>query len=175
MVPPLPKAGPAKKVGVLKISRPKARLGPQCMSEIELALVNPIGVSKKFCLLDVAASSHTRAAGTVATRTALVLAFNNLDDDSSPDVHVPPSPGKTMEQPGSPPPSVSSEFLRFSFVIFTAGPDNFFCRSYPTRVLTRFVVGEPRRRPGVLPLSLKFCFASAFLRCRACSGRLFIS
>jgi hypothetical protein len=53
MVPPPPKVGPAKKVGVLKISWTKARPGPQGTSDIELALVKPIGVSKKFCLLDV--------------------------------------------------------------------------------------------------------------------------
>jgi hypothetical protein len=57
MVPPPPKAGPARKVGVLKIARPKAKSRPRCTSEIELALVKPFGVSKMFCLLDVAASS----------------------------------------------------------------------------------------------------------------------
>jgi hypothetical protein len=127
-----PKAGPAKKVGVLKISRPKARPGPRGTSAIELALTKPVGVSKKFHLLDVAASSHTNTACTTTTHTAWVPAFDNLGDDSSPDVHEAPSPGKTMEKPVSLPPLVSGEFLRFSFEIFTMGPDNFILQTLPS-------------------------------------------
>jgi hypothetical protein len=131
-------------------------------------------VPKKFCLLDVAAWSHEpHATGFAVTRIARVMAFNNLSDDSSPDVHKTPSPGKMIEKCVCPPPLVSGEFLRFSFMIFTAGPDNIFCRSYPACTLTRFATGESRRRPGVLPLSCKFCFTSAFLHCGACSDRLF--
>jgi hypothetical protein len=48
VVLPPPRARPTKKVGVLKISRPKARPGPQGTAVIELALVKPVGVSKKF-------------------------------------------------------------------------------------------------------------------------------
>jgi hypothetical protein len=51
------------------------------MSTIELALAKPIGVSKKFCLLDVAASSHARAAGATMTHTSRVPAFDNLGND----------------------------------------------------------------------------------------------
>jgi hypothetical protein len=89
-------------------------------------------VSKKFYLLDVAASSHEpHIAGAAVTHTAQVPAFNNLDDDSSLDVCKTPSPGKMIEKHMSPPPSVSGEFLCFSFMIFITGPDNFFRRSYP--------------------------------------------
>jgi hypothetical protein len=58
MAPPLSKSRPVKKVGALKIARSKAKLELRGTSKIELALVKPIGVSKMFHLLDVAASSH---------------------------------------------------------------------------------------------------------------------
>jgi hypothetical protein len=175
MVPPPPKVGPAKKVGVLKISRSKAKPGPRGTLAIELALANPIGVSKKFCLLDIAALSHAHVVGATATRTTRVPALDNLSDDSSLDVHEAPSPGRMMEKPVSPPPLMIREFLHFGYMIFTVVPDNFFCKSYLSCTLTRFATGEPRRRPRVLPSSHKFCFASAFLCCRACSNWLFIS
>jgi hypothetical protein len=54
-VSPLSKVRPSKKIGVVKVIRPRVKIGPQGMSEIELVLVKPVGVSKKFCLLDVAA------------------------------------------------------------------------------------------------------------------------
>jgi hypothetical protein len=95
-------------------------------------------VSKKFHLLDVAISSHAHA------HTARVPAFDNLDDDSTLDVHKTPSPERMTEKRVSPPPSASREFLRFSFTIFTVDPDNFFCRSYPACALARFTTGEPR-------------------------------
>jgi uncharacterized coiled-coil protein SlyX len=104
-----------------------------------------------------------------------VPAFDNLGDDSLLDVHEAPSLGRTMEKPVSPPPSMSVEFLHFGVTIFTMGSDDFFCRSYPSCTLATFAAGEPRQRPGVLPSSGKFCFASAFLCCRACSNRLIIS
>jgi hypothetical protein len=144
MVPPPPKAGPAKKVGIHKIARPKAKPGPRGTSEIELALAKPVGVSKKFYLLNVAASSHAHDVGAIETYTARVLTFNNLSDDSSPDVCKTPSPKRMIEKHVSPLPSVSGEFLHFSFTIFTAGPDNWFCRSYPACALTRFAIGESR-------------------------------
>jgi hypothetical protein len=102
------------------------------------------GVSKKFHLLDVAALSHAHAAGATVTHTARVPAFNDLDDDSSPDVHEAPSPGKTMDKLVSPLPSVSAEYLHLSFTIFVTSPNNFFCSSYPACTLARFAVGEPR-------------------------------
>jgi hypothetical protein len=144
MVPPAPKAGPAKKVGVLKITQAKAKPGLRGMSEIELALAKLVGASKKFHLLDVLASSHVHVIGTTMTRTARVPAFDNLGNGSSSDVHEALSPGKTMEKLVSPPPLVSGEFLYFSFRIFAAGPNNFFCRSYPACSLTRVAAGEPR-------------------------------
>jgi hypothetical protein len=87
MVPPPPKMGLGKKIGILKITQPKAKPRPQGMSEIELALVKPVGASEKFCLLDAAALSHRlHIMGIATTRVARVLTFNNLSDDSSPDV-----------------------------------------------------------------------------------------
>jgi hypothetical protein len=82
---------------------------------------------------NVAAASHAHAhaAGATVTRTARVLTFDNLGDDSSPDVRKTPSLERTAEKRVSLLPSVSGGFLRFSFVIFTAGPNNWFCRSYP--------------------------------------------
>jgi hypothetical protein len=110
---------------------------------VELALAKPVGVSKKFCLLDVAALSHARATSAVTTRTARV-AFDNLGDDSSPDVHEAPSPETTMEKHVSPLPSVSGEFLRFSSTILTVGPDDFLLQTCPACILARVVAGEPR-------------------------------
>jgi hypothetical protein len=86
-VPPPPKSRPAKKIGILKIAHPKAKPGPRGTSEIELALVKPIGVSKKFHLLDATGSSHgPHATSITATHAARVSAFDNLGDDSSSDV-----------------------------------------------------------------------------------------
>jgi hypothetical protein len=155
---PPPKAGPAKKVGILNISRLKARPGPPGMSVMELALAKPIGLSKKFLLLDIAASSHAHTAVAAMTHIARSPAFDNLGDDSSSDVREAPSLERAMEKPISPPPSMSGELLCFGFAIFTMGPDNFFCRSYPSCTHARFAAGEPRLRPGVLPSchTLKF-------------------
>jgi hypothetical protein len=98
-VPPLPKMGPAKKVDILKITRLKAKPRPRGTSEIELDLAMPIGVSKKFHMLGVAASSHTfHATGVAATHVARVSAFDNLHGDSSLDVHGTPSPKRTREK-----------------------------------------------------------------------------
>jgi hypothetical protein len=46
--PPLPKMGPAKKISILKIARPKAKPRTRGTSEIELALERPVGMSKNF-------------------------------------------------------------------------------------------------------------------------------
>jgi hypothetical protein len=107
--------------------------------------VKPIGVSKKFDLLDVAASSHGPCTVSVAaTYVAQVSVFDNLGDDSSPNVHKTPSPKRTGEKCASSPPSVSGEFLRFSFVLFTMGPNNFFRRFDLACALTLFAASEPR-------------------------------
>jgi hypothetical protein len=88
------------------------------MSEIELALVKPVGVSKQFHLLDVAALSYgPHAMGTTMTCAARVSTFDNLGVDSSPDVRNTPSPEKTREKRASPTPLVSGEFLCFSFIL----------------------------------------------------------
>jgi hypothetical protein len=86
------------------------------MLEIELALAKPVGVSKKFYLLDVVALSYgPHVTGTASTCAARVSAFDNLVDGSLPDVHRTPSLKRTVEKHASPPPSVSGEFLHFSF------------------------------------------------------------
>jgi hypothetical protein len=116
--PPSPKSGPAKRISILKIARPKANPGPQGTSEIELALAKPVGVSKKFRVLDVVCSSHRlHAVGVTLIRATRVPAFNNLGVDSFPDVCRTPSPAKMVEKRASPPPSVSGEFLHFSFAL----------------------------------------------------------
>jgi hypothetical protein len=125
VVPPSPKEGPTKKVSVLKISHAKAQPGPRGTSTIEFALAKPLEVFKKFRLLDVVASSQARATGISTTHTTQVLAFNNLDDDSSPNVLEAPSPRAAMEKHASPPPSAFGEFLRFNFAIVTMGLDDF--------------------------------------------------
>jgi hypothetical protein len=111
-VSPLSKVRPSKKIGVVKVIRPRVKIGPQGMSEIELVLVKPVGVSKKFCLLDVAApSSGLRGAGLTMTRAgervARVVAFDNLGDDSLPDVRKTPSPMRAGEKRATPPSSIS--------------------------------------------------------------------
>jgi hypothetical protein len=77
--------------------------------------VKPVGVSKKFRLLDVADSSHgPYTIGVASTHAAQVPAFDNISDDSSPDVHKTASSKKTVEKHASPPPSVYGESLHFS-------------------------------------------------------------
>jgi hypothetical protein len=101
-----PKMGSPKKIGIVMIVKPRARTGPQGTSEIELAPVMPVRVSKKFCPLDVAASSHGLHAGLTMThveRTSRVPTFDNLSDDSSPDVRKTPSPRRVHEKCASPP------------------------------------------------------------------------
>jgi hypothetical protein len=83
-----------------------------------LAITKPVGVSKKFHLLDVAASTHgLHAAGVTLTHAAWVLAFDNLGYDSLPDLSKTPSPTKTVEKRASPPLSMSDKFLHFSFAL----------------------------------------------------------
>jgi hypothetical protein len=94
------------------VVRLRVKTGPQGTLEIELALAKPVGMSKKFCLLDVTAPSHgVRGVGlTVAhagERVARVAAFNNLGDDSSPDARWTPSPKRAMEKNVAPLPSMS--------------------------------------------------------------------
>jgi hypothetical protein len=91
----------------------------------------PLGVSKKFCLLDVAASSQCCAGGIAMTHIARVPAFDNLGNDLSPDVRGAPSLGETTEKPASLPPSASGEFLCLNFMILTMVLIASFCRPYP--------------------------------------------
>jgi hypothetical protein len=65
------------------------------------------------CLLDASSSSHGPCSGCpTATKasehTARVLAFNNLGDDSSPDVHETPLPQESKEERLPPPPLMPS-------------------------------------------------------------------
>jgi hypothetical protein len=97
------KAVPSRKIGVVKMVRPRVKLRLQGTSEIELALVKPVGVSKKICLLDAPSSSHDpHDRGLTATKagkcTARVVAFDNLGDDSSPDVHGAPLPSREQRK-----------------------------------------------------------------------------
>jgi hypothetical protein len=83
-----------------------------------LALTKPVGVSRKFHLLDVAILSHgLHATRVTVTHAAQVPDFDNLDDDSSSNVRKTPLPAKTVEKRASSPPSVSGKFLRFSFAL----------------------------------------------------------
>jgi hypothetical protein len=126
-VPPPPKSGPTNKIGVLKIAHPKAKPGPRGTSEIELALEKLVGVSKKFRLLDATGLSHRpHAMGVTTTHAARVPAFDNLGDDSSPDVRQTHSPIWTIERCASPPPSMSGEFLCFSLAFVTTGAYSYF-------------------------------------------------
>jgi hypothetical protein len=90
----------------------KAKAGPQGTSEIELALAKLVGMSKKFCLLDVVAPSHgVHSAGLTVARAgesaARVAAFDNLGNDSSPDAHRSPSLKRVVEKCAAPLPSMS--------------------------------------------------------------------
>jgi hypothetical protein len=82
------KVAPVKKVGIVKIVRPKPRNGPTGMSAIELALAKPIGVSTKFCFSDVPNPSLAQheEGGLVVQATgecaAQVLKFASLGDSS---------------------------------------------------------------------------------------------
>jgi hypothetical protein len=135
-------------VGILNISRPKVKPGSQATSEIELTI-------------------------STMTCTAQMPAFDNLSDNFSQDVHGTHPLEKMIEKCASPPHVVSGEFLCYSFTLFTTGSDDCLFRSGPACALVRFATRESRRRPGVLPSSCKFCFASVFLRYHACFGRLF--
>jgi hypothetical protein len=127
VVPPPPKLRLAKKIGVLKIAHLKAKPGLRGKSEIELAVMKHVGVSKIFCLLDAAGSSHRpHAMGILATRAARVPTFDNLGDNSSLDVCQTPSPIRMIERLASLPPSVPGELLCFSLGFVTTGADSCF-------------------------------------------------
>jgi hypothetical protein len=118
---PSSKPGSSKKISIVKSARPRAKPGPQGTSEIELVLAKPIGVSKKFHLLDVIAPSYGLDVGGFATthveHDARVQTFDNVDDDSSLDIRETPLPKRTREKCAFLPPPASSEFLCFSFVL----------------------------------------------------------
>jgi hypothetical protein len=78
-VAPPPKSGPAAKVGVVNISRLKAKPGLRCTLEIELTLAKPVGVSKKFHVLDVAPLPHApHITGTTTVHAARVMTHHRI-------------------------------------------------------------------------------------------------
>jgi hypothetical protein len=103
------KAAPAKKINVVKVIWPKPKSGPRGMSEIELALAKPIGVSKKFCFPDMPSSSqgrHDESGPVVQAASKLeahVISFAKLGD-SSPDTPEALPLGKTATTDVLPPP-----------------------------------------------------------------------
>jgi hypothetical protein len=102
------KTAPSRKIGVVKVIWSRIKLAVQDTSKIELVLVKPVGVSKFFCLLDAPSSSHgRRGRGATAAKAdkqaAHVVAFDNLGDDSSPDVREAALPQENEEC--LPPPS----------------------------------------------------------------------
>jgi hypothetical protein len=79
--------------------------------------VKLIGVSKKCCLSDAPGPSHgSRDEGRTMTNNtehvARVAAFNNLGDDSSPDICGVPSPKETEEMAPPPLPFIPGRHLR---------------------------------------------------------------
>jgi hypothetical protein len=98
-----------RKIGVVKMVRPSIKLRVQGTSEIELAPAKPVGVSKKLCLLDAPSSSHGHRSGGAAIAkgsewTTRILAFDNLGDDSSPNVREAALPQENKEHLSPPPP-----------------------------------------------------------------------
>jgi hypothetical protein len=106
---------PLKKISILKVVRPKAKPGLRGMLEIEL-------VSKKFYLLDLPGSSHgphdeDRVVNKVHECTARVMAFDNLGNDSSPDIQRAPSPRVTEKVPPPPPSFMPGEFVCYTIIL----------------------------------------------------------
>jgi hypothetical protein len=121
--PPPSKTRPPRKISIVKVVGPRAKPTPQGTSEIELAFAKPVEVSNFFCLLDVPASSdgvHDEGPGMAygCERAAHMMAFDNLGDDSLPDVHKIPSPKGAGEKRPAPPPSISAWFLCCIFALF---------------------------------------------------------
>jgi hypothetical protein len=103
------KTVPPRKIGIVKVIRLSIKSGVQGTSEIELTLVKPVGVSKKISLRDAPSSSHGHHGGGAATAkasewVACVVAFDNLSDDSSPDVCEAALPQESEELLLPPPP-----------------------------------------------------------------------
>jgi hypothetical protein len=93
------KTAPPRMTNIVNVMWVKAKPEPQVVSEIELALAKPVGVSKNFWLLDVPAPSRGhhpkgRSVTHAAERVVCVVAFDNRGEDSSPDVRQTPSPKK---------------------------------------------------------------------------------
>jgi hypothetical protein len=129
---------------------------------MELALAKPIEVSKKVRPSDVAASSQgPHAMGATMTRAARVPVFDNLGDDSSPDVHKTTSPTMMIGKCTSPPPSVSGELcLLGSYFLLRARTSAF---ADPTRLAPSLDL--PLRNPDEDKEYClhHICFGSAFI------------
>jgi hypothetical protein len=96
----------------------QAKAGANRATPSKMVSPPPVGVSKMFHLLDVAASSYGfHAVGVTVTHIARVPAFNNLSDDTSPNDHGTPPPKRTKEKHAFLLPPVSGEFLHLSFIL----------------------------------------------------------
>jgi hypothetical protein len=78
-------------------------------------------VSKKFCLSDVLGSSQSRhdeghhAVETVAERPPRIISFDNLGEDSTPDIREASLPKRIADVPAPPPPLSHSELPSNTF------------------------------------------------------------
>jgi hypothetical protein len=84
-------AVPPKKISVVKVVQSRVKPGPQSMLEIELALAKPVGISIFLLSRCTGPRDEGLTTTNVGERTAHVVAFDNLGDDSSPDVRGTPS------------------------------------------------------------------------------------
>jgi hypothetical protein len=105
----------ATKKSIIMMICLKAKSGSRDTSEIELILAKPIRVSKIFCLSDVPDSSQNQhdeshcLVQMIGERAPHVITFDNLNDDSSPDVHGTSPLGKVADVPLLPPPFIPCE------------------------------------------------------------------
>jgi hypothetical protein len=118
------KAMPTKTIvkrSIVKVIRLKAKPGPKGMSEIELIMAKPIRVSNFFCLSDVHDSSQSRCdeghrtVETVVERAPRVILFDNLEDDSSSDIHEASPPKRVADVLPPPPPFSHGELPSHTF------------------------------------------------------------
>jgi hypothetical protein len=75
---------PPRKIDIVKMVRPRIKLGVQGTSEIELALAKMVGVSIFFCLLDASSSSHGRRNRGVDVAKACEWAARVVNEERQP-------------------------------------------------------------------------------------------
>jgi hypothetical protein len=119
------KATPVKtivKKSVVKVIPTKAKPRPKDTSKIELILVKPIGVSKKFCLSYALGPSQRwcdeghQSVGTVVERAPCIISFDKLGNDSSSDVGDASPPKRMVDAPLPPLPLLHGELPSHAFV-----------------------------------------------------------